>query len=100
MHAADISPADTRISGGELRILTSMDFPAKLGWDFSGTVVRVGNAVKRFKVGDEVFGLLWLDRVGKLLYSSDISDFICRESVRRNFSLENHSVSWQNLTPF
>jgi NADPH:quinone reductase-like Zn-dependent oxidoreductase len=32
--------------------------PLILGWDISGEVVAIGNEVTRFKVGDEVFGMV------------------------------------------
>src|SRR5688572_19502666 len=36
-----------------------------LGWDISGTVVDIGKAVKNFKQGDEVFGMVNFPGHGK-----------------------------------
>lgn len=33
-------------------------FPYKIGLDLSGTVTAIGDNVKRFKIGDEVYGAL------------------------------------------
>jgi NADPH:quinone reductase-like Zn-dependent oxidoreductase len=66
VHASDINPADARIAGGEFRLVHHIAFPVKLGFDFSGTVVMVGDAVRNFRVGDQVFGMLWMDRAGEL----------------------------------
>lgn len=38
----------------------------KIGWDLSGTVVAIGDAVREFKVGDEVFGCLEFHQIGIL----------------------------------
>ncbi|WP_405922863.1 NADP-dependent oxidoreductase [Streptomyces sp. NBC_00035] len=55
VHAAGVNPTDWkhRASGGFLGAP-----PFVLGWDVSGVVEAVGVGVARFKVGDEVFGML------------------------------------------
>ncbi|WP_326718691.1 NADP-dependent oxidoreductase [Streptomyces sp. NBC_00243] len=55
VHAAGVNPTDWkhRASGGFLG-----EPPFVLGWDVSGVVEAVGVGVARFKVGDEVFGML------------------------------------------
>src|SRR5690554_4589839 len=53
--ASSINPADFKTRNGELRSLAPRSFPLVLGNDASGTIVRVGNEVRDFAVGDEVF---------------------------------------------
>lgn len=56
VHAAGVNPVDWQIREGLLQKLVKVPFPATLGVDFSGVVVDVGEGVKDFKKGDEVFG--------------------------------------------
>ncbi|XP_076466435.1 NAD(P)H oxidoreductase RTN4IP1, mitochondrial-like [Babylonia areolata] len=69
VHAASVNPIDVRMRGGYgSKILNALrkrqgglsgsEFPLILGRDFSGTVVETGQAVRRFKPGDEVWGAL------------------------------------------
>lgn len=52
--SAAINPIDKVIVTGEMQSLLSIELPAKLGFDVSGVVERVGPAVTQFKAGDEV----------------------------------------------
>jgi NADPH:quinone reductase-like Zn-dependent oxidoreductase len=61
VHAAAVNPLDWHYMRGEPRIMrleSGIGAPkdTRMGADFSGTVVAVGRDVRRFKVGDEVFG--------------------------------------------
>jgi len=58
VHAASINPRDwlTRMGRYQFRVLLP-PFPVILGSDVSGEVVAVGKKVRRFALGDAVFGL-------------------------------------------
>ncbi len=58
VHAAGINPIDckTRAGTGIAGRFTD-PFPLILGWDISGVVEAVGDAVANFAVGDEVYGM-------------------------------------------
>jgi threonine dehydrogenase-like Zn-dependent dehydrogenase len=61
VHAASINPLDWHYMRGEpyvMRMDVGIGAPVnpRMGVDFAGTVEAVGKNVKRFKVGDEVFG--------------------------------------------
>lgn len=56
VKAASINPIDWKIRQGAMRLITGRKFPRGMGQDFSGTVEDIGRSVKRFKMGDEVFG--------------------------------------------
>jgi len=53
LHAAGINPIDTKVRKSALFYPDKL--PAILGCDGAGVVVAVGNAVTRFKAGDEIF---------------------------------------------
>lgn len=46
-----------RSNDGTLNWILGADRPAIIGWDLSGTIVEVGDAVTDFKIGDAVFGM-------------------------------------------
>lgn len=54
-----VNPVDYKVrsSDGALNWILGADRPAIIGWDLSGTIVEVGDAVTDFKVGDAVFGM-------------------------------------------
>ena len=54
--AAGVNHADERTRAGEFKALFHPALPAVAGGELSGEVVRVGEWVKDFRVGDPVFG--------------------------------------------
>ncbi|WP_280771980.1 NADP-dependent oxidoreductase [Salipaludibacillus daqingensis] len=54
-YATSINPIDWKLREGYLKQMFDFSFPIILGWDVAGVIVEVGNNVKNFKVGDEVF---------------------------------------------
>ncbi len=58
VKAASINPVDCKIRAGVLKMMTGKQFPRGMGQDFAGVVEAVGPEVKRFRVGDEVFGVM------------------------------------------
>jgi NADPH:quinone reductase-like Zn-dependent oxidoreductase len=57
VHAASVNPVDWKFRSGTPRI-PFLRLPRIPGLDIAGEVVRVGNAVSRFKTGDAVYGML------------------------------------------
>ena len=55
IHATAVNVLDAKIKSGEFKPLLSYRTPLILGHDLAGTVLRVGQHVKDFKVGDEVY---------------------------------------------
>ncbi len=57
-HACSLNPVDFKIAKGQYKLVQRLKFPARLGYDFAGIVLRTGSAVQNFKEGDRVFGCL------------------------------------------
>eukprot|EP00124_Ichthyophonus_hoferi_P000339 Ihof_evm6s12 gene=Ihof_evmTU6s12 len=55
VHAASINPIDYKIAKGYMKLIMPRTFPSVIGFDLSGTVVKVGDKCQRIKVGDEVY---------------------------------------------
>jgi NADPH:quinone reductase-like Zn-dependent oxidoreductase len=58
VHASSVNPVDVFIAAGGLKEMAEHEFPVTLGRDFAGVVEQVGPAVRRYRVGDEVFGFI------------------------------------------
>lgn len=55
VHAASVNPLDLRTLKGEFKAVLPVSFPFILGNDLAGIITAVGDHVKDFKVGDEVY---------------------------------------------
>jgi NADPH:quinone reductase-like Zn-dependent oxidoreductase len=64
IHAAGVNLLDAKIRDGEFKLILPYKAPFVLGHDLAGVVSRVGPAVTRFAVGDEVYGRPRDGRVG------------------------------------
>jgi NADPH:quinone reductase-like Zn-dependent oxidoreductase len=58
VHAAGVNPIDCHVRAGNRRFFTRKNFPITLGSDIAGDVIAVGDGVRRFKTGDQVYALL------------------------------------------
>ncbi len=56
VHAAGVNPIDWKMRDGLTRQWIKLNFPATLGFDFSGVVADVGDGVTDFRRGNEVYG--------------------------------------------
>lgn len=54
-HAAGVNPLDFKVIEGALKSVRKFKLPATLGYDICGKIVAIGENVKSFKLGDEVF---------------------------------------------
>jgi NADPH:quinone reductase-like Zn-dependent oxidoreductase len=55
VHASGVNLLDSKIRGGEFKLILPYRVPFVLGHDVAGVVARVGPRVRQFKVGDEVY---------------------------------------------
>ena len=64
IHAAGVNLLDAKIRDGEFKLFLPYKAPFILGHDLAGVVTRVGSAVTRFSVGDEVYARPRDGRIG------------------------------------
>jgi NADPH:quinone reductase-like Zn-dependent oxidoreductase len=57
--AAGINPVDTRYRQGATQDWRTLQLPAIIGWDISGTIAKIGAGVNGFSLGDRVCA--WAD---------------------------------------
>lgn len=54
--AAGVNPIDWKVRSGAMKSFMPLEFPAILGYDYSGVVRAVGKGVEGYAEGDKVFG--------------------------------------------
>lgn len=64
VHAAAVNPVDAQLRAGHARGFLDVELPHVPGLDISGTVVAIGDDVRNFAVGDEIFAMLELIQGG------------------------------------
>jgi NADPH:quinone reductase-like Zn-dependent oxidoreductase len=64
VKATGVNPLDWMIAEGKARSWLDHRLPLVLGWELAGTVEKLGADAGRFKVGDEVFGMIELSGDG------------------------------------
>jgi NADPH:quinone reductase-like Zn-dependent oxidoreductase len=64
IHAAGVNLLDAKVRDGEFKLFLPYKAPFVLGHDVAGVVSRVGSAVTRFSVGDEVYARPRDGRIG------------------------------------
>jgi NADPH:quinone reductase-like Zn-dependent oxidoreductase len=64
IHAAGVNMLDAKVRDGDFKLILPYKTPFTLGHDLAGVVTRVGSAVTRFTVGDEVYGRPRDHRIG------------------------------------
>lgn len=103
VHAAGLNLLDSKIRDGAFKPILPYKTPLVLGHDVAGKVVRVGPAVRRFKVGDEVYSRPRDGRIGTFAdYIAIAEDDVAPKP--RNLSMEEAAgvpltalTAWQVL---
>jgi len=103
VHAAGLNLLDSKIRDGAFKPILPYKTPLVLGHDVAGKVVRVGPAVRRFKVGDEVYSRPRDGRIGTFAgYIAIAEDDVALKP--RNLSMEEAAgvpltalTAWQVL---
>ncbi len=73
LEAAGVNPFDWKIADGILKDHRPHVFPLILGVDGAGTVGAAGSKVRRFRVGDRVFGQFLHDPIGRGTYAEQVA---------------------------
>src|SRR5579864_3945642 len=66
---AGVNPFDWKVADGALDGQVPATFPLVLCFDGAGTIESIGSGIKRFKVGDQVFGQFWQVPLGRGTYT-------------------------------
>lgn len=89
--ATSVNPIDCKVRSGAVGILPP--FPAVLHGDLSGTVAEVGQDVRKFKQGDEVYGLVgWTGGEGGALAEFAVCDEQLLAHAPRSLPLDEAAV--------
>src|SRR5439155_10048898 len=64
VKATGVNPLDWMVAEGKARSWLDHRLPLTLGWELAGIVEKLGDDAGRFKLGDEVFGMLHLSGDG------------------------------------
>jgi NADPH:quinone reductase-like Zn-dependent oxidoreductase len=56
VYASAVNPVDQKIMAGKAQEKFPTKFPLTIGWDVSGVIEEMGEKVRNFKPGDEVYG--------------------------------------------
>src|SRR5258706_7573724 len=64
VKASGVNPLDWMVAEGKARSWLDPRLPLTLGWELAGIIEKVGDDAGRFKLGDEVFGMLHLSGDG------------------------------------
>ncbi|TMW57304.1 hypothetical protein Poli38472_003229 [Pythium oligandrum] len=80
IHAAALNPIDYKRRQGALKYIMKDRWPQIVGYDISGVITMCGANVKKFRVGDEVFGMLPHDRIGALAETAVVhEDYLAKK---------------------
>lgn len=58
VSASSINPIDWKQRKGNHKLILGSPFPIVLGYDVAGEIVEIGADVKKFSIGDKVYGVL------------------------------------------
>jgi len=64
IHAVSTNPIDYKIIEGNFKQVIPLSFPAPIGFDVSGKIIKKGDNVTHLNIGDEVFSRVPSERFG------------------------------------
>src|SRR5688572_31273221 len=87
VKAASLNPLDFKIRDGKVKLVLAVKPPIALGCDVAGTIDRIGDAVTRFAVGDEVYARLEKNRMGGFAqYVAADEAVVAKKPARASFA--------------
>ena len=98
IHAASVNPIDYKIVEGALKRAIKLTFPAPIGYDVSGIVIKKGEDVTDFELNDEVFARVPREKNGTFAeYIAVDSSVVAKKPDNLNF-VEAASIPLVGLT--
>jgi hypothetical protein len=103
IHAAGLNLLDTKIKAGEFKLILPYKLPLVMGHDVAGVVTQLGNRVKKFKVGDEVYARPADGRIGTFAERIAIDENDVALKPKNSSMVEPASlplvtlIAWQSL---
>lgn len=64
VRSAAVNPLEVLIGAGGIRLIKDYKLPTTLGNEISGEIVKIGNNVLDFKIGDYIYSRLPMDNLG------------------------------------
>ncbi|KDP45353.1 hypothetical protein JCGZ_09602 [Jatropha curcas] len=96
--AAALNPIDFKRFAGWFKA-TDSPLPTVPGYDVAGVVVKVGNQVRKFKVGDEVYGNINEDPVNHPKQFGSVAEYTAVEEKLLAFKPENLNFAEASSLP-
>ncbi len=98
VNTASVNPIDYKIINGLLKRINKLSFPAPIGFDVSGTVVKKGVGVTNLEIGDEIYSRVPTDRPGTFAeYIAVDSSVVAKKPINITFE-EASSLPLVGLT--
>lgn len=86
VKAASLNPIDYKLVSGNLKEMVALDVPCTIGFDVSGIVVKKGDNVVNFKIGDEVYARVPQEQMGTVTeYVTINSDVVAKKPANASF---------------
>lgn len=98
IHAAGLNYYDIKIREGWLRAFFPLQMPHILGNDFAGEVIGLGEGASRFKVGDQVYGLITVMHGGTYAEYLAVDENLVRKMPKNTSYLEAASLPMPGLS--
>lgn len=64
IHTAGVNPLDNMTIRGEVKMIVPYKMPLVIGNEFVGVVEKIGENVKKFSIGERVYGRMPLSKIG------------------------------------
>lgn len=87
VEATSVNPIDWKLREGYLSQMMPFEFPIILGWDVAGEIVEIGEQVKGWQVGDQVFARPETTRFGTYADYTIVDDHLLAK-IPENISFE------------
>lgn len=86
VKAASLNPIDYKLVEGALKDMVSLDLPTTVGYDVSGVVIKKGDKVSNYEIGDEIYARVPQNQMGTIAeFVAVDSNLIARKPTNISF---------------